>query len=98
MLCPAVLCSAVALYEAEGEPVDEATIKLWHAGEGEAANSAAYLPQGALAAAVAVAGGVEGASPITDAELAKLRTSCNPFIEWLNSAEEDDDEEEEDED
>ena len=42
-------------------------------------------------------GDVLVASPITDAEIAKLRTSCNPFIEWLNSAEEDDDDEEEDE-
>ena len=87
--------------------MDEATIKLWHAGVGEAADIAAYLPSGAtatassttaaVAAAVAAGGGGVSASPITDAELAKLRTSCDPFIEWLNSAEEDDDDEEDDE-
>ena len=89
------------MYEADGEPVDEATIKLWHAGEGEAKDSATYLPNGATAAAAgggAVSGGdVLVAIPIADAEIAKLRTSCNPFIEWLNSAEEDDDDEEEEE-
>jgi len=71
-----------ALYESDSEPVDEATIKAWYAGEGEAADVAAYVPA--------------GAEPVTAADMAKLRASCKPFIEWLESAEEDDDEDEED--
>ena len=96
------------MYEADGEPVDEATIKLWHAGEGDAKDHATYLPNGATTTTIVAAGGAGGGSggdvnhhpvvnPITDAEIAKLRTSCNPFIEWLNSAEEDDDDEEDEE-
>lgn len=75
-----------AIYETDGEPVDEATIKAWHAGEGEAADVSKYLPA------------CPEADQVTAAEMAKLRTSCNPLIEWLASAEEDEDDDEEEED
>jgi eIF4-gamma/eIF5/eIF2-epsilon len=74
-----------ALYEMDNEPVDEATIKAWHAcaaGSPEV-DIASYLPAGCDIAA---------------ADMAKLRTSCNPLVQWLDAAEEDDDDDDEDED
>ena len=46
-----------------------------------AADPASYLPQG---------------SSLTPADMAKLRTSCDPLVQWLDSAEDEDESEEED--
>jgi hypothetical protein len=46
-----------------------------------AADPASYLPQGAT---------------LTPAELTKLKSSCDPLVQWLESAEDEEDSEEED--